>query len=153
MGRPRARFCLWGHDTEISGRDSHGGCRECRRGGRRRAAGLQRGVGIYCARGHDKRKAGTFANGYCKVCDLITRGKSPCPSNRIKAYLGYDREQAALAWATYRGVKHSAAYAAANRLWTCSTLSIDMADRWCIAVGAHLALLYPEVYELEKAAV
>ena len=30
-GRPLARFCKWGHDTYVTGRDSSRSCRVCRR--------------------------------------------------------------------------------------------------------------------------
>ena len=36
MARPVERFCKWGHDTDIVGRDANFSCKECRRESDRR---------------------------------------------------------------------------------------------------------------------
>jgi hypothetical protein len=63
----RKQWCLRGHDTFLTGRDSRNSCLACRH-----ERNKARSKGIYpkryCVRGHDISIMGRYASGECKRC-------------------------------------------------------------------------------------
>jgi hypothetical protein len=119
------RFCINGHDTDVVGRSgARGRCKECNRQSTRRARSNVP---------HAKTRA-----------ESMWKHGGTLPAQRLR--LLASQEGAALAWLAYRGASKNTAKKAAERLWKADRISIDAADRWCIALGTHLSIVYPEVY-------
>lgn len=126
MGRPVGSglkdVCIRGHSIALYGRDAYWRCRECNREN--------------CKRTYNRMHRG---NGPFVL--------SPAPIRRLVT-----RAQAAAFWAEYRCVNFDSAERAVARLWASRAISIDQADRWCIAIGSHLSVLYPALYRSEVSA-
>ena len=58
----------------------------------------------------------------------------------------WSKEAVALCYARAHEVSLASAYTAVNRFMTRDTMSVGMADRWCLTLGTDLSLIYPEVY-------
>ena len=119
VGRPSERFCKRGHDTEQAGRRSHGWCTACARERQRQTRGIQQ-----------------------NYRDMIRLG-GVTPSRLRKLVT---KDDATTAWFAYRRCSWGSATAAALRLWKTDRISVESADEWCVALGTHLAIVYPEVY-------
>ena len=119
------RFCINGHDTHVVGRSGvRGRCRECsRQASKRHRSNVP----------HAKTRA-----------ESMWKNGGTLPALRLRMLTS--KEGAAMAWLTYRQGNKAAAKKAAERLWEAQRISIDAADRWCIALGTHLSIVYPEVY-------
>ena len=119
------RFCINGHDTEVVGRSgARRRCKECQRNANRR---MRSNVP------HAKTRA-----------ESMWKHGGTLSAQRLR--LLTTQEGAAIAWLAYRGARKDTAKKAAERLWKAERISIDAADRWCIALGTHLSIVYPEVY-------
>jgi hypothetical protein len=66
------------------------------------------------------------------------------PANRLKSF--HPRAECALRWSNRYGVSPSSGHRAADRLQRAAFLTLDSADRWCVAFGLHLSEVYPELY-------
>jgi hypothetical protein len=113
-GRPRARFCKNGHDTEVGGRLSNGCCRIC-------------------------------TKFYSRTYDMRRRYHGTLSTLRLRR-IAHTRDNATAAWMVYRQVSWQSASDRSRELFKFERLSIDAADRWCIALGTHLAIVFPELY-------
>lgn len=138
------RFCLRGHDTEVVGRDSSHNCRECRREWYREdRERFKRGE-------QPPKRRDVAPNERQFLGDLggaareMRRTEGKVPASRLR--VGTTREHAALAWASRWECRLDAGKKAAERLWNASRITVDCADRWCVALGTSLAIVYPEVY-------
>lgn len=74
----------------------------------------------------------------CDLClhELVLRRRCPHLSSR-----------AAALFADRHGGNRSAHERRLQRLLARGWLTIDEADRWCVAAGSHLALVYPRLYD------
>lgn len=114
----------------------------------------------YCKHGHDTWECGRFSSGGCVICGRVSGNTQPLGESNC---IHLDPEplrslvntgDAAWAWMEYRGCTEIAARRAAQRLFHNPWLTQDTADRWCIALGTHLSLVYPELYpELYEEAI
>ena len=122
MVRPSQRFCKRGHDTSEAGRYKNGVCIEC---------------------AHEKCHEWNIRNKVKRDAkDMVRFGGLAAKRLRVLT----NRTSAAAAWA-YRwnrplcdGVK------SAERLWKADRITIECADKWCVTLGTHLAIVYPEAY-------
>ena len=111
----------------------------------------------YCRRGHDTYAAGgRTRNGCCAPCHKIrntSRTKvasgewvSADPIRRLGT-----RPQLVAAWVSYRGCSERQALREVARLYAVRSLTIFEADEWCCALGTHLAIVFPSLYQDAKA--
>ena len=121
-GRPPAHFCVWGHDTDLVGRYPNGTCKLC----------------------HRTRRKEARARGVEQAAYDMRRNGAKVPARRLT--MNRTREDAGLAWASRWGCDLPSGMRAAYRLWGASRITVDCADRWCVALGTHLAIVYPEVF-------
>lgn len=141
MGRPAAQFCVNGHDTHVIGRRKNGACIECHRF---RAKVTQRDY-------RERRKLGVSPGAIPTVSTEPLRRllhyEGPGPSRGIGEMENLAKSRAAAAWSNSRGTSFSSGKRTAERLFSLERITIYRADEWCIALGTHLAVVYPEVYE------
>lgn len=153
-GGARRRFCIAGHDTELTGRRDNGNCIVCEA----RGGPIGQPCKRFCVSGHDTEALGRRANGTCVACARIHEVRyrqnrviksvattGMVPSQRLIRY-AHTKEAATAAWFAYRNCSLRSADTRVHRLWNTTHISIDCADRWCIALGTHLSILYPEIY-------
>lgn len=119
--------------------------------GRPKGSGLK----AFCCRGHSIAQFGRNAAYMCRECYRIDhrRKYTPrrmLPSAPLRSLVTL--EQATLAWQGYRTTTLNTAQKAAARLFAHDQISVDCADRWCIAIGSHLCLVYPHLYATEEVA-
>ena len=128
MTRAAKRWCLRGHDTYAVGRDSRGTCKGC--------------VAL-------RNRTWRFTR-----TPVVRLAPEPL---RVYAEARYGERRLckhlAESYLERFPVSAKTAQCYATHLLHKPTITLDRADAWCLALGTHLALLYPEVYELEKAAV
>lgn len=79
--------------------------------------------------------------------EMVRLGKT-LPTHRLQRMTS--QVEAAAAWERQRGCSRQAAGERAAELFTRDRISIVTADVWCIALGTHLAVVYPEVYHTPK---
>lgn len=120
----------------------------------------------FCRNGHDTRAVGRGRDG-CYMCARITKhglftratgnGQVLLPTTRLRRFAGEDTSKAARAagrewmarqWVAHTGVNIVHARTLVRRLWTRSTIELFAADEWCIALGTHLSVVYPEALEV-----
>jgi hypothetical protein len=149
-----SRFCVNGHDTQLSGRYANYSCKACSKA---RARGVQRDrPARFCKNGHDTEIDGRLSNGCCRVCtryysrtyDMRRRYRGTLASMRLRR-IAYNVDNATAAWMVYRQISWESSRERARELFRFDRLSIDAADRWCIALGTHLAIVFPELYASE----
>jgi hypothetical protein len=139
------RFCLRGHDIDVVGRDASHNCRQCRRewdsNERRREKHRQ----MQKERRRIARKEGRlFIEDVSQAAYDMRRHDLRLPATRVRR--GLTKQYAALAWSSRWHCTDGAGGKAADRLWAADRITIDCADRWCVALGMSLAAVYPEVY-------
>lgn len=116
-----SRYCVNGHDTFVVGRNpSNRRCKAC------------------------KREYDVDAQRLAQGLPILRNGMEMVPATRIRNLT--TREDAPLAWAAQFRTGRAAASRAAWRLYNKHRISVDSADRWCIALGTTLAVVYPELY-------
>lgn len=125
---------------------------------RRTAQGLvkPRRLKDVCKWGHLIADVGRYPSGACKGCDRDMRNlrRSPDPhhvATRRLRVIAHNQANAATAWLAWRGCKPDSATTMARRLFTQDWITIHVADSWSIALGTHLAIVYPELYLTEHA--
>lgn len=142
MSRPLERFCVWGHDTEVVGRYvSNNTCKECSRQTRREQYRKRR------QKAKEKQVIDNDRLGQAAYDMRRNGGKLPAKRLRV----GVSREYAGQAWASRWNCDIDSGMRAAYRLWGSDRITVDCADRWCVALGTHLAIVYPEVYYAPRA--
>lgn len=57
-----------------------------------------------------------------------------------------DRAVAARAWADLFHTQFDAGEAAVRRLHRGVPITVETADKWCMALGDHLSVIYPDLY-------
>ncbi len=101
-----------------------------------------------CVRGHDTWETGRYSNSSCKRCVAEYHPTLPkagyLPAHRLRRITS--RSEAISAWMGFRDCSEATATRAWDRLWSARWVSIDCADRWCIALDTHLAIVFPEAY-------
>lgn len=150
MGRPKRDYCGRGHNIAVSGRYPSGACRQCRQDRRVRPPGAER----YCINGHDTAVVGRYKSGTCRECQRLAGEKrrlikagGKVASRRLLSYIKAEGIQdPAGRFARRYGLRSTSGNMAYLRLRRESRITIDFADRWCIALGTHLPLRYPELY-------
>lgn len=113
----------------------------------------------YCKRAHhDTWITGRRKHGQCVECQRLDdknrrRHRRQTPEGNVPAQtlLGYIRrtggdEPAVVSYANRWGVQRETVCRSLTRMRERRYLTIWAADRWCVALGTHLALLYPELY-------
>jgi hypothetical protein len=143
MGRPRERMCIWGHDTDLIGRYRNGTCKECHRRTRRERRQKQATERAFTPREQFDGQIGQWAY------DMRRHG-GKLPASRLR--VGRTAREAGWAWTARWGTSVETGRRAGDRLWSASRISVDCADRWCIALGTSLAVVYPEVYYVPRTA-
>ena len=137
--RPKARFCVNGHDTESVGRTKGGYCKECSRGWRREYDAKRRPTRVV----HSPDQALRERRSSYAYWDMLNNdGKVAARRLRLLSV----PDSAGAAWSARWNVTVAAGMRAANRLWNADRVSVDVADRWCVTLGTHLAIVYPEIY-------
>lgn len=123
-------LCPHGHDKDVVGKTMSNGCRECHRIQNRR-------------RRHKVKPRPEYHQLYDAV-QRMNDGGGTVPATRLRQLT--NKDDAMHQWAAYWGVSKSAGYHAMLRLWRNSRIDIYQADRWCIVLGTHLSIVYPEAY-------
>jgi hypothetical protein len=142
------RFCGWGHDTDVVGRyngrrgEGTGTCKECHsRTRKERRAQLQREARVTTPRDKFDGQIGQWAY------DMRRHG-GKLPASRLR--VGRTAREAGWAWTARWGTSVETGRRAGDRLWSASRITVDCADRWCVALGTSLAAVYPEVYYMPR---
>jgi hypothetical protein len=144
MARPSERMCVWGHDTDVVGRYQNGTCKECHRRTRRERRQRHQAERLMPIREQFAGQVGQWAY------DMRRHG-GKLPASRLR--VGRTAVQAGWAWASRWGTGEATGRRAGDRLWAADRITVDCADRWCVALGTSLAIVYPEVfYEPRKKA-
>jgi hypothetical protein len=133
-----SRWCIRGHDTWEVGRDRYHYCRECKREASRRSTERRRqGEPLYVPVEPILRLIDRLAIAGCPACGIGATGRCPhtvrLAARRYAARWGGD-------WQFH-----------ARRIYRWRTgqvrrTTVMDADQWCLVLGSHLALAYPELY-------
>ena len=104
-----------------------------------------------CSQGHDTDECGRYENGRCKECQhernrhrVASPKLDPAPLRDYCQRIGHAR--AVEAYMNRWDVTYAGAHSAYVYLRDADYIHIPGADRWCVALGLHLCLLYPELY-------
>ena len=130
-------MCIWGHDTDEVGRYENGTCKECHRRNRRERGARERLEKANVDREQFFGQVGQWAY------DMRRHG-GKLPATRLR--VGRTSQEAGWAWTTRWGCSRETGRRAGDRLWSAHRISVETADRWCVAFGTCLAIVYPEVY-------
>jgi hypothetical protein len=148
VARPPSRYCLRGHDLSVVGRYGNGQCKQCSRLAKKERGGSAATpmTPIRLCEQH-----GWECRYWCRTCrpliDAAYRMQAAgmmVPAVRLRRLT--DRDAAVVAWARHRGCKLSSAKRAVERLYSEERIVLWTADEWCVALGVHLANVYPEAY-------
>ena len=117
--KPTQRFCIYGHDTDATGRYGNGSCSVCHRERQRTYR--------HTPPGHRP-------------------GAQPRVPSEPLRILAHNIENAGIQWSKTYHVDVKTGYRRGYDLFHFESLTLDSADRWCIVLGEHLSNVYPELY-------
>ena len=140
-GRKGERFCCRNHDTLVTGRDGTGACRKCRND--QKAAYRQRhGRGRGPGESRVLIDAEPIRAAVLRRLDNLDR-QYTTPNGQPNG-----RRILALTHARRFGLSYGSASQQIERMARGRSQRIEAqtADEWCVTLGTHLALLYPELY-------
>lgn len=179
MGRPKARFCKYGHDTAVSGRYTNSACRACVLGKDDPAPYTPGRVGrkkaTSCKRGHPRTPANVNGRGACRVCarehlrgvQIRSRSEGIHHVGRVRGTSGHVSAEPVLRFLEAAGIDNVAfgqRYADAFgiqpesgqqlliRARKSGRVTLEVADAMCVALGRHPFEVYgPDWFREEVA--